>query len=293
LIPILPIVPDVTILMVKPVVRFVDQIGVLGGGRSREWLKAIAFTRGGIVRASLCCVHIRRSERVPMGQNFYHGKDADIVAGSANFASKIATGFASYGLTSAQSTAFGLLNTALQSAYTAAVTPSTRTPIAIGDKDLAITNMRKSAVSLSKIIYATSTVTDPMLESLGLLPRPVPAPRPVPSEPPVVELISCANRLVKIKLHGASPDSSRGKPFGAQCANIFSFVGSAPPSDGRAYHFEGATTRAYTEILFPDTLAPGSTIWISACWVSARGERGNGSTPISFILQGGAVPATA
>jgi len=64
-----------------------------------------------------------------MPHNFYFGKNADVVTGSANFASLIATGFASYGLTSAQSTAFGTLNTSLQSAYLAAVEPTTRTAV--------------------------------------------------------------------------------------------------------------------------------------------------------------------
>src|SRR5438132_9481629 len=106
-----------------------------------------------------------------MPRNFYFGKGADIVAGSANFASLIATGYASYGLTSAQSTAFGTLNTALQSAYTAAVNPPTRGPVSIEAKNLAIKNMRANAILLTKIIYSTATVTDTQLTALGLLPR--------------------------------------------------------------------------------------------------------------------------
>ena len=77
-----------------------------------------------------------------MTHNFYFGKDADIVVGSASFASIIATDFASLGLTSTQSTAFGLLNTALQSAYSAAMQPPTRGPISIAGKNQAIVNMR-------------------------------------------------------------------------------------------------------------------------------------------------------
>ena len=36
-----------------------------------------------------------------MTSNFYRGTDAEIVAGSANFAALLATGFASYGMASA------------------------------------------------------------------------------------------------------------------------------------------------------------------------------------------------
>jgi hypothetical protein len=37
----------------------------------------------------------------------------------------------------------------------------------------------------------------------------------------------------------------------------------------------------------------GATIWLSAQWVSARSQLSPGSTPISFTLQGGALPAAA
>lgn len=228
------------------------------------------------------------------GRNYYFGKDADIVAGSANFAAKIATAFASYGISSSQQTAFAALNTALQAKYALAINPDTRTPVAIQGKQLAVKNMRANAVMLAKICYGTTTVTDEMLVGLGLLPRTSPTPRPVPDQPPVVEYVSCANRLVKIKLHGAPPDSRRGKPFGAVSANIFTFVGDAPPTDPTEFNFQGVTTRPNTEIQFPNSVTSGAKVWISACWVSARGAQSPGSEPISVTIQGGAVtPAVA
>jgi hypothetical protein len=227
-----------------------------------------------------------------MPRNFYYGKDADIVAGSANFASLIATGFASYGLTSAQSTAFGTLNTALQSAYSAAVNPSTRTPVAIEAKNLALRNMRANAILLAKIVYATATVTDTQLVALGLLPRSLRTPITVPTVPPTIEVISVMGRLVKVRIHDTETER-RGLPFGATGANIYSFVGPDAPTDPREYHFEGVSTRAIAEILFPNTVASGATVWLSACWVSARGQMSIGSTPVSFTLQGGAIPAAA
>ena len=71
-------------------------------------------------------------------RNFYHGKDATIVSGSANFAAIIAAEFAALGLTTAQSTAFGLVNTSLQTSYSEATTPATRTSVAIEQKNLAM-----------------------------------------------------------------------------------------------------------------------------------------------------------
>ena len=82
-----------------------------------------------------------------MPENFYRGKDADIVAGSANFASLTATGFASYGLSTGQATAFGALNTTLQSAYSAAINPSTRTPVTIEAKRVALAPCERTRFS--------------------------------------------------------------------------------------------------------------------------------------------------
>ena len=131
-----------------------------------------------------------------------------------------------------------------------------------------------------------------MLLALRMNPRVVRVPRGVPGSAPVVEVISCNGRLANIRVHDATSES-RGLPFGATSASIYSYVGPTPPADPREYHYEGALTRAKGQIIFPDTVPSGSTIWLSAQWVSARGQRSPGSVPISFTLQGGALPAAA
>ena len=224
-----------------------------------------------------------------MPHNFYRGSDATVVTGSANFASVIATDFASLGLTTAQATAFGTLNTALQAAYSAAIDPTTRTRVTIADKTLALKNMRSSAILLAKIIYATPTVTDAQLIGLGLLPRSTRTPIPAPSTAPVVEVGVVSGRLVNLRLRSADFPDRRGMEPGARGANLYSYVGATPPDDSRDYHFEGMTTRTIAQILFPDSVAAGALIWLSARWVSARGQLGPASTPVSFNLQGGAV----
>jgi hypothetical protein len=228
-----------------------------------------------------------------VNKNFYFGKQANIVVGSANFAALISASPVSFGLSAAQATAFGVVDTALQSAYIAAVTPETRTSVTIQAKDRAIHNMRAQAITLAKLIYGTATVTDSQLVSLGLLPRTVPTPRRVPGAAPVMEFISCNGRVATVGIHGAPPDSSRGKPFGAIGADVYSFVGAEAPTDPTAFHHEGMATRSKFQITFPNTVASGATVWLSAVWVSARGQRSLGSTPISFTLQGGLVPVAA
>jgi hypothetical protein len=239
---------------------------------------------------------LRRPSRIARGRdgkglvprNFYNGKAADVVAGAANFAALIATDFASYGLTTGQATAFGALNTSLQGAYSAAVDPSTRTPVTVAAKNQSLKNMRANAILLSKIIYATPTVSDAQLVGLGLLPRSTRTPIPAPTTAPVVEVGVVAGRLVNVRLH-PSDSERRGMEIGAKGANVYSFVGPTPPADPRDYHFEGMTTRTITQVLFPNTVASGATVWLSACWVSARGQTGPASAPVAFTLQGGPV----
>lgn len=224
-----------------------------------------------------------------MDRNFYYRKTADAVLGSAGFASKISAAPTTYGLTAAQATAFGVVNTALQSAAAAASDTATRTSLTIEARDIALSNMRASATLLAKIVYATPTVTDVELMALGLLPRSSRTPIPPPMEAPRVELISVVNRVAKFRVHSASAVTKRGKPRGCVGANICTFVGPVAPANAEGYQFQGMTSRSIGIVQFPDSVPSGATIRMSACWVTARGAKSFYSDPIVFSLQGGEI----
>jgi hypothetical protein len=227
-----------------------------------------------------------------MPHNFYFGKHADVVAGSANFASLIATGFASYGLTTGQATAFGTLDTALQSAYSAAVNPPTRTPVTVEALRVALRAMRVSAINLAKIIYSTTTVNDSQLVGLGLLPRSARTPIPAPATKPVIDILTTVGNTVTIRLHAEGDPSSRGKPAGVDGAAIYSFVGAVPPTEETAWKFEGLVSRVNKiPIAFPSTVAPGSQVWFTAFWFNERKQNGPAATKVTTNLPGGAAMA--
>jgi hypothetical protein len=226
-----------------------------------------------------------------MARNFYYGKDADIVAGSANFASLIATGFASYGLTTGQATAFGTLNTALQSAYTASVNPSTRTPVTVEAKNVALHNMRVSAINLAKIVYSTSTVNDSQLVALGLLPRPARTPVPPPADAPVIDIVSVSGNTVKLRLHEAGDSTRRGKPAGVDGASVFSFIGAAPPDTEAEWTFEGVASKTMLDIVFPAGTAAGAKVWFTAFWFNSRKQNGPAASPVGTNIPGNAAMA--
>jgi hypothetical protein len=226
-------------------------------------------------------------------RNFYHGKGATIVAGSANFAAMLTAEAVSLGIQPAQATAFGVLNTALQSAWTTATTPETRTRVAIEAKNLAIKQMRAGAIPLAKEIVGNPAVTDSQLIALGLLPRTSPTPRPPEMTAPEVDIVEVRNRLAKIRVRQAGVESN-ARPVGSVGAYIFSYVGPTAPTDPSQYKLEGLCTRRYVEVLFPNDVPNGATAWIAAAWVAQRGgQRGYACAPVSFTIQGGPILAEA
>jgi hypothetical protein len=228
-----------------------------------------------------------------MARNFYFGADATMASGSALFSALINADAAAFGLTTAQALLYGEIDAALQSAYQTAMTPLTRTPVAVAEKNALVKSMQRSAKNLSDIIRAKPAVTDAQLISLGLLPRPRRTRRNAPDNPPMVRVVSVIGRVVNIRVCDKDSSSGRSKALGARGAEIFSYVGEESPTDPRAYHFECFASRTTAQVTFPNSVPSGATVWVSARWVSARGETSMASTPISFTLQGGRISARA
>jgi hypothetical protein len=228
-----------------------------------------------------------------MARNFYLRKQSEIVSGSANFAAMITADAVALGLVPAQATAFGLLNTALQSAWTTSSTPETRTSVAVEATRIAIKNMRAGAMPIAKQIVGNPAVTDAQLLALGLLPRTSPGPIPPTMTPPEVDVVDVIGRLVRLRIRQAGSVESKSKPVGSAGAQIYTYVGATAPSDPNLYKYQGLSTRGIVEVLFDNDVASGATAWIAAAWVSQRGQRGFACTPVSVTIQGGPVLAEA
>jgi hypothetical protein len=227
-----------------------------------------------------------------MPKPFYASTEAELASGAANLVAIVTPVPATYGLVAGEVTSYTTLSTNFSTLLTQAQNPVTRTSVVVENKNAAKRLLKTASVNMARTITAVSSVTNAQLLALRLNERVIPTPRPVPSEPPTLDVVSVSGRLVKVRVHDSASESRR-KPFGAIGANIYSFVGAEAPTNPRDYHFEGMATRATVDILFPDSVASGATVWLSAQWVSARGQQSIGSVPISFTLQGGAVPAAA
>ena len=226
-----------------------------------------------------------------MARNFYYGTDARIVAGSASFASCINVSPEAYGIPPWRAERYAEMDAVLQAAFTAATTPQTRTPIAVREKDEALRAVRLVAAMLASIASATATVSDAELMALGLLPRPTRTKRSAPDEAPVVSVAQVIGRRVTVRIAARSGETR--KPIGCLGAYLYVFAGEEPPSDARLYHFEGMFPRKTATITFPDSVASGSTAWVSAAWVSRRGKTSPACNPVRVTIQGGPVLAAA
>lgn len=228
-----------------------------------------------------------------MSQAFYAGTQAELAAGAANLVEIVTPAPATYGVPTATLTAYTTLTNNFISLLELATEPATRTTVSVENKNAAMKLLRSASVDIAKLITATQTVTNGMLLALQLNPRIIPQPRPVPMAPPAVDVKSVTGRIATLRVHDAQSENRRGKPFGATGAMIYTFVGENPPEDPTQYYCQGVATRTYVDVLFPNSVPSGATVWVSACWIGPRGQLGNGSAPRSFTLQGGPVTAQA
>jgi hypothetical protein len=221
-----------------------------------------------------------------MAQSFLPVTDAGLLAWAQNFyavANPIAT---SLGLTTTQLTAFNTLVTTYSTSL-AACDPGVRNKAAVFTKNQAKANLAHSCRLLAKIVEGQASVTDAQKTTLGLNVRATPTPIPPPAYPPQVDVLSVSGRTVSIRLHNSTVAGTRGKPPYVKGASVFSHVGATAPTDPNAYKFEGNTTRTRVDVTFPDSVAPGATVWITAFWFNERTQSGPAATPVQAVIQYG------
>jgi hypothetical protein len=219
--------------------------------------------------------------------------DSGLLAWSLNFLNLITATPTAYGLVAGDATNYNTVHTAYATAL-AACDPTVRNKPAVITKNAARDNLKNSATLLANKIYSTASVTDSQKTQLGIPPRAEPTPIPAPSSWPVLDVVSVNAWTAKIRLRDADSGSTRGKPAGVFGASVFSFVGETAPTDIGAWKFEGNTGRVKEiEVVFPSTLAKGTTVWFTAFWFNGRKQSGPACAPISANLPGGSVSMAA
>jgi hypothetical protein len=149
-----------------------------------------------------------------------------------------------------------------------------------------LSNLRELYAS----VQAATNVTDANKNLLGVTIRKTThSPTPPPAVAPGIECVSASGCTVKLRFYDSGMPHRRGLPPGAIGINLFSFVGTAPPTSGsEGWRFHGGTGRLVTDVTFDASLAPGTRVWFTAFFLNRRMESGPAATPVGTNLPGGA-----
>ena len=225
-------------------------------------------------------------------------KDILLVEWSTNADTRLTAAPVTYGTTAAVATQYSTLHDAFIASYDnliAARSAGTRSESLTAIKDDAKRALLEFARPLYKTIQANTGVTDAAKIELGVVvPDGEPSPQPVPNFAPALTIVSIDGRLVKIRLSDPAHPTRRRMPAGCNGATVMSFVGAEPPVDPAAYKYEGSTSKTTVDILFPETVAPGTQVFLTAFFFNERKQNGPACTPVGAVINyGGTMPMAA
>jgi hypothetical protein len=236
---------------------------------------------------------------MPMGfpHGFLPSTDEGLLAWGANCSTLMSATPAAFGLTEGDAALFAAKQSAFADALQAAADLNGRTREKIAAKHAARFALRRAASDLSKIVQGTPTVTDQQKIDLGLNVEVLPVPIPTPAFAPKVETVLMDGHTWRLRLDDAATIHRRARPAGAKeavrDASVFSFVGASPPTRVSTWKFEGSTTETLFGIVFPDDLAPGTTVWATVFWFNPASQSWSASDPVSEVIRSGEMSMAA
>lgn len=224
--------------------------------------------------------------------DFYPRRDSDLRVWAANFASHVSASPGDYGLTAQDAAAFAALEQAYAHWYTLAQHASMRSAVIVQMKESARAAMMAKGRELAAVVRARPGVTNEQLVLLGLrVRRKARRAVGVPEEKLRVSVRDRAMHWPTVRLEDWETGRSR-KPRGVAMAVVLFAVGDRPPGRVGDWCF-GMTTG--DPVFGLDRLLveagrdaqPGERVWLMACWVNDRGERGPWSEPVGWwVWQG-------
>jgi hypothetical protein len=206
-----------------------------------------------------------------MAHDYIPKRDAEFRDWSASFSGHINSAPEQFGLTPLLASEYAALNDAFAAALTAA---GDRARPAVAAKKTARKAAEKQARALVRIIQAHPQTTNAMRAAISIPVRDVePSPVHPPPDAPSLSVKLLRDSTVRITVHDPVL-GTRGKPKGALGAELYSFVGEAPPDSLDDWRYEGTTGRPRTNITLRRGVFPGAKVWFTACWLNPRFSRG-------------------
>ena len=216
-----------------------------------------------------------------MPRDFFPRPEGEILAWSSNFRDQIVAAPGDFSLSEAQAQQYSEKHDAFAAAYRAASEPATRTRSNVFAKSGARVALEAEARQLARIVRAAPNVTAQQRYDLGLS-----APRTgggtrigAPASAPSAHVVSVSGRTVRLRLRDADAPDNRGKPRGVASAAILTFAGDEPPLLRSGWTLNRHATRTTVDVTFGADVAPGTKVYVAACWLNPRGQAGPLSTP--------------
>lgn len=222
--------------------------------------------------------------------DFLPRRDRDFLAFALNFNTQIGEDPASFGLSVEDAQAYADAFNSFADVYAQTRSNSARTPMSIMLKDESRASLTQLTRELARIVRAARGVTDAKRMSLGLgAAGPSRRAVPAPTSSPVVWLTAMDSNRVYVRLNDSVEKDRSGKPTDVASAMIYTAVGDAFPTDAAAWRFQMSTARTRFTIEFNAENAPGTRVWVVACWVNARQQQGPMGKAVSLRLAFGGV----
>jgi hypothetical protein len=211
-------------------------------------------------------------------------EDTLALAWMVNFASKLTTQFALYGVTPSDALAVTNAVNQFDAALQLTLDPATKTTVTVANKDQARAAAEAICRQYAMAIKVSAGVSDGDKIAIGVRPQndqrdPIPA----PDTSPMLNVVAATPLSHTLRYSDSmTPDSGR-KPEGAISLQLFVAVGTEAATEEGAGNFYGNFTKNPVLVAF-DPADDGKVASYSSRWQSRRGEVGPWSAPISFRI---------
>jgi hypothetical protein len=208
--------------------------------------------------------------------------DTALVPFITNFKTRIAGSPGEFGISAGDATQLGTLADtylALQLEVVDLRAAGYRVKSVTASRDAARGALLPFARQLYASVQASTTVTVSNKELLGIVvPKTHYTPEPAPAVSPQLVIESVVGRTIKGRLCVGA------KPQYALNATLLTFVGTAPPDATGDWKMEGQTGKTTFEVTFPPSVAPGTTVYLTAYWTNRKGDSSIACTPVGWTF---------
>ena len=215
--------------------------------------------------------------------------DAEFSAWLLNFATLLVASPTTYGLSSTEATATAAVNTTFQAAYTAAIDPSTRTPVTVQAKNDARAQAEATVRPYAVDISRNPAVQNEDKTAIGVnLPNSIRTPIPAPVTAPNAELVGSMPGVHRLQIRDSATPTTKAKPPGVTGCEIWVNVGTVAATDPAQAALKRISTKTPTQLDYASDqrgkIATYFLRWVTRSGPGGVAQTGPWSAPQTWII---------